>query len=64
MHQDAHEFLNYLVNSVVENMEEEEKLLREREKTTGEKEKSNPAPTEDCACFTLFDRSTDADFFG
>lgn len=39
MHQDAHEFLNYLVNSVVENMEEEERLERQK------------APVEDCTLF-------------
>lgn len=52
MHQDAHEFLNYLVNSVVENIEEEEKLLRDKERSTGEKEKSAAltaaAANEDC----------------
>jgi ubiquitin carboxyl-terminal hydrolase 9/13 len=52
MHQDAHEFLNYLVNSVVENIEEEEKLLRQKERSTGETEKSAtltaPTANEDC----------------
>ena len=27
MHQDAHEFLNYLLNKIVEEIEEEKKLL-------------------------------------
>jgi len=52
MHQDAHEFLNYLVNSIVENIEEEEKLLKDREKSIGEKEKTAalaaPPATDDC----------------
>jgi ubiquitin carboxyl-terminal hydrolase 9/13 len=50
MHQDAHEFLNYLVNSVVEDIEEEERLLRKRERSLGEKKKSAAlVANEDCA---------------
>ncbi|KIM32495.1 hypothetical protein M408DRAFT_327043 [Serendipita vermifera MAFF 305830] len=46
MHQDAHEFLNYLVNTIVENIEEEEKLVRQKERLIKE-EKSAQAPAED-----------------
>jgi ubiquitin C-terminal hydrolase len=48
MHQDAHEFLNYLINRVVEDLEEEHKLSQEEKER--EKEK-NDAPTEDCEFF-------------
>jgi uncharacterized UBP type Zn finger protein len=36
MHQDAHEFLNYLLNKIVEEIEEEKKLLQ--------------VPVDDCTC--------------
>ncbi|KAG8819024.1 hypothetical protein FRC17_010625 [Serendipita sp. 399] len=37
MHQDAHEFLNYLLNRIVEDIEEEEQLLRKKERADGDK---------------------------
>lgn len=50
MHQDAHEFLNYLINRVVEDIEEEDTLLRKRENAAIVKEKGatlSPLATED-----------------
>lgn len=48
MHQDAHEFLNYLINRIVEDLEDEERLEKlqeqERKKEEGEAEKANGVP--------------------
>lgn len=41
MHQDAHEFLNYLLNRIVEEIEEDRKQLQ------------NGATMEDCECYTF-----------
>ena len=52
MHQDAHEFLNYLINRVLEDIEEEDTLLRKRENAASAKEKGatlSPLAAEDCA---------------
>lgn len=62
MHQDAHEFLNYLINRVVEDLEEEEKLGREERKRLREQEREklklltttangSANPVEDCTSF-------------
>ncbi|KAG8853027.1 hypothetical protein FRC20_001334 [Serendipita sp. 405] len=34
MHQDAHEFLNYMLNRIVEDVEEEDQLLRKKERSS------------------------------
>ncbi|PVG01705.1 cysteine proteinase [Serendipita vermifera] len=50
MQQDAHEFLIYLINRVMEDMEEEDKLIQKREKAGLDKEKAptlNPSGIED-----------------
>lgn len=55
MHQDAHEFLNYLLNKIVEDIENEEHDLRERA-TTSASSSSLPQPgssTVDCASLSL-----------
>jgi ubiquitin C-terminal hydrolase len=53
MHQDAHEFLNYLINRVVEDLEEEDKLGRkEREqKEKQSRASTSDGPGEDCEFF-------------
>jgi hypothetical protein len=56
MHQDAHEFLNYLINRVVEDLEQEDKLGREEREREREREKQSRAstsdgPREDCESF-------------
>jgi hypothetical protein len=54
MQQDAHEFLIYLINHVMEDMEEEDKLIQKREKAGLDKEKApalNPSGVEDRRSF-------------